>query len=143
MKQLSIRQKLFSVLLVFFLLVAVMPTIVKADALNDCLADSTKSVADCMKISQDALAGSSGYNTTDPAAGDLTTFVQNLVLGALSVVGTIFFIYMFYGGYLWFTSGGNEEQINQAKSAIRNGIIGIAVVLGAFSITAFVLNMFL
>jgi serine acetyltransferase len=68
------------VLLVFFLLVAVMPTIVKADALNDCLADSTKSVADCMKISQDALAGSSGYNTTDPAAGD------RAVIGAGSVV---------------------------------------------------------
>jgi len=45
-----------------------------------------------------------------------------------------------YAGILWGTSGGNEEKIMKAKKIIVSGIIGLLIVVFAFSIVSFVLD---
>ena len=59
------------------------------------------------------------------------TIIQNVLL----FVGFIFVILMIYGGYLWMTAGGNEEQLTKAKKVIVNSIIAVGVIFLSVSIT--------
>jgi len=80
------------------------------------------------------------------AGADTYSEVQDIVgIGlnaALSLVGLIFLILMVYAGYLWMTARGEEEQIKKAQKIITSSIIGLVVVMSAWSITFFVLNKF-
>jgi cytochrome bd-type quinol oxidase subunit 2 len=72
-----------------------------------------------------------------------TTFAETLgfiIKTALSLVGIIFTALMVYAGYLWMTARGESDQIEKAKEIIKGSIIGIVITLGAYSITAFVVN---
>lgn len=61
--------------------------------------------------------------------------VVGLLLGGL---GVSFFMLIIYGGYIWFISRGNEDQVDQAKSIIIDATIGLIVVLVAYILTFFV-----
>lgn len=61
------------------------------------------------------------------------------VIGAvLAFVGVIFLILIIYGGITWMTAGGNEEKIKKAKGLIVNSIIGLVIILAAYSIVSFI-----
>lgn len=61
------------------------------------------------------------------------------VLGAvLAFVGVLFFGLMIYGGLLWMTARGNDQQVEKAKDLIIQAVIGIIIVLGAYAITTFI-----
>lgn len=64
--------------------------------------------------------------------------VANLIQVALGFVGVIFVILMIYGGYLWMTARGNEEQVGKAQNIIRESLIGVIVIFIAYFVTAFV-----
>ena len=88
-------------------------------------------------LTKDA-ANKAGY---DAAGTTDTTFAANLgivVQAALSFVGIIFLILMVYAGYLWMTARGESDQVDKAKKIIIQSIIGLAITVGAYSITAFV-----
>lgn len=52
----------------------------------------------------------------------------------LAVVGIIAVAYLIYGGFMYITSGGNEETAEQAKKIIQNSIIGLVVIVLSFTI---------
>jgi len=60
--------------------------------------------------------------------------IAMLILGVLAV-GLIL-----WGGFIWMTSGGSEDKIDKAKKILKNGIIGLVIILSAWGITTFVLN---
>lgn len=64
----------------------------------------------------------------------LNVFLPNLI-GAFFVGAIIvdFFVLMI-AGIRWITAGGNQEQLARAKDALRNGLIGLVVVLSVFAI---------
>jgi hypothetical protein len=99
-------------------------------------------ISKCIKDFQGNVGEKSGFDTDDATANP-TVFLQPLIAAIFGVTGIIFFVYMFFGGYLWFTSGGDAEQLKKGHTAIRNAIIGLAIVLGSYSITAFVLTKIL
>lgn len=68
--------------------------------------------------------------------------VANVIKVLLSLLGILYICFIIYGGYLWMTAGGNDERVMKAKSAIRNGAIGIAIILSAFAIARFVVITF-
>lgn len=68
-------------------------------------------------------------------AGRISQFIQIL----LSFLGVIFLILMIYGGFLWMTARGNENQVTDAKKIIVNSTIGVVIVMMAYAITWFVL----
>lgn len=68
----------------------------------------------------------------------LAEVIGDIIAIALMVVGAIFLILMIYGGYTWMTAGGDSEKIKKAQQIIRNAVIGLVVVLGAYVITQFV-----
>jgi hypothetical protein len=83
-----------------------------------------------------AAAGASGagYNTNVDSNTGLATLAGYVVRMFISFLGVIFICYTIYGGFLWMTAGGKEEPIEKAKSIIRNGVIGLIIILCAASI---------
>lgn len=77
-------------------------------------------------------AGSSGAGYGAPI--DFRIMVALILKMFLTLIGTIFTIYLVYGGFLITTSAGDEEKITKAKHIVTNGVIGIAVVLSSWGI---------
>lgn len=59
---------------------------------------------------------------------------------ALTLVGLVFFALTIYGGALYLTAGGNEEQVKKATSTIARSIIGLLIVIFAGAITQFIVR---
>lgn len=63
------------------------------------------------------------------------------ILGyALTFVGVIFFGLMVYGGFLWMTARGKEEQVKKAIELIQNAAIGLVVIFLSYVVTNFILE---
>lgn len=60
--------------------------------------------------------------------------VTNWLFGILLAAAVIFLI---YGGFLFVTASGNEEQLVKARSIIRYAVVGLVVALLAQGIIAF------
>ncbi len=61
-----------------------------------------------------------------------------IIGGVLAFVGVIFLILTIYGGITWMTAGGNEEKIKKAKGLIVNSIIGVIIILAAYTIVNYI-----
>lgn len=86
-------------------------------------------------------AGVELTKTTAPtglSTANIQTTTGTLIKGALTLVGTVFFALMFYGGFTWMTARGEEDKITKAKETIVAAAIGIAIILAAYAITNFV-----
>lgn len=71
---------------------------------------------------------------------DVIGIIGQFITLALSFAGVIFVILIIYGGWLWGSARGNEEQVQEAEKLIRNAVLGIIVTFAAFTIARFVLN---
>lgn len=73
---------------------------------------------------------------------DLGTFISKSFGGILLVAGLATFLYLIYGGVEWITSGGDKGKIEEARSKITNGIIGLAIVASAWAVFLLVIYFF-
>ena|SRR3990167_11040842 len=80
----------------------------------------------------------SGLSSTDPR--EIAARIINVSLGLL---GTITLVLIIYGGFLWMTAAGNDDQVGKAKQIMIAGIIGLAIVLAAYGIATYVVNSLL
>jgi len=92
---------------------------------------------------RNAFGANSPLNTVANQAGvqdvgDVQTVAGRIINTALTLVGIIFLLLMVYGGYMWMTARGNEEQVTKAQKIIYGTVIGLVVVLSAYAITVFV-----
>lgn len=71
---------------------------------------------------------------------DIRTTVAKIIRVALGLLGIVALGIILYAGYLYMTAGGNEDQIGTAKKWIRNGVIGLVIILSAYAIVSFVIN---
>lgn len=72
---------------------------------------------------------------------DPRTIVVRYINVFLGILGVLILIYIVYGGYMIMTSAGESSQVDQGKSIIKNAIIGLAVVLAAYSITTVIVRI--
>ena len=56
----------------------------------------------------------------------------------LSLLGIIFMVLIIYGGFLWMTSAGNEIKVLKAKKTLTQAVIGLIIIMSAYSITYFI-----
>lgn len=84
----------------------------------------------------EATADAAGIKTNKP----LPELVGQIVGAGLSLLGIVFLGLMLYGGFRWMTARGDTKMVTEAKDTITNAIIGIAIVVGAYAITDFVIN---
>lgn len=82
------------------------------------------------------LADTAGFDVS-ASIGDVVAYV---IQGFLALLGVIFVILIILGGYKWMNAGGNEEQVREAQEMIRRAIIGLIIIIGAYSITYFVFS---
>lgn len=66
--------------------------------------------------------------------------VAGIMQAVLGLVGLILVIIIAYSGILWMTARGNDEQVERARKYISNSIIGLIIVLFAYTITTFVIQ---
>ena len=68
----------------------------------------------------------------------ISVIVGRIISAALGFLGTLFLVYLVYGGFKWLTAAGNEEGVEEAKNIIRHATIGLALCLAAYGIASFV-----
>ena len=79
-----------------------------------------------------------GYDTTKDSVLPIVANIVNIVYG---LIGVIFFILIIYGGIVWWTAGGKDEQVKKAQNIIQRSAIGLFIVVLAYAITYFILNV--
>lgn len=72
----------------------------------------------------------------------LETMVGDVIQIALSLLGTLFVCLIIYAGYIWLTAAGNEQRIEKAKKLLFESILGLVIVIAAYAVTYFLVNIF-
>lgn len=71
---------------------------------------------------------------------DLKTTVLNIIRLLLGLMTLVAVVLIIYGGFIWLTAAGNEENVEKAKRIISAAVIGLIVILLAWAIVIFVAN---
>ncbi len=77
-----------------------------------------------------------GAENREPLAPQRIIF--GIVQVALGAIATVFLVLTIYAGYLWWSAGGNETQVETAKNTLRNAVIGIFLVSSSYAIVTFI-----
>jgi len=93
-----------------------------------------------MKGGLQELGQASGYQTSGISETTVSEIAGIAVKTFLSILGIIFIVLMLYGGYLWMTAGGKEEQLTKAKELIQAAVIGLIIIVAAYAISFFIFN---
>ncbi len=80
-----------------------------------------------------AATGESGAGFS--AAQDPRLIAANIIKISLSLIGILFLCYAIYAGFRIMTARGEEDQVNEGKKTLQRAIIGLVIILSAFSIT--------
>lgn len=64
----------------------------------------------------------------------------SIILAVLGLLGVVFVVLLTYGGFLWLSAAGEEEKVKKAQGLIVNSIIGILIVIAAYTIAWYVLG---
>lgn len=90
--------------------------------------------------SQLSKAGQGAYGADMEGTTSLPGMIGAIIKVVLGMLGVILVIILTYAGFLYMTAGGDTKQLGKAKDLMRNGIIGIIIVVGAYAITDFVIT---
>jgi len=101
-------------------------------AATSCLAEDTGVTKALEGLSK------SGADLQNDKLQDFPATIGRFVGALLSFVGVLFLVLMIYGGFLWMTDRGNEDQVKKAKDLIQAAIIGLIIVLLAYAITKYI-----
>src|SRR3989338_2263003 len=71
---------------------------------------------------------------------DLPDAVVAIVKLFLGFLGLMAVVVILIGGFQWLLAAGNTEKIEKAQQLLWGGVIGLAIVIGAFTITNFVIT---
>ncbi|MCF7860200.1 pilin, partial [Patescibacteria group bacterium] len=74
-------------------------------------------------------------SATDPRI--IIARIINIVLLFLGVIAVGLII---YAGFIWMTSAGNDEKVEEAKKILKNAVIGLIIILSSWGIATFILN---
>ncbi len=85
-----------------------------------------------------ATADVAGLKAAQPAA-----VIGSIIGYALSFIGVIFMVLVLYGGYLWMTSYGESQKVDKARDLITGAVIGLVIIIAAYTITNFVVKAIL
>ncbi len=70
---------------------------------------------------------------------DIRISVVKVINVLLGLLGLVFVVLILYAGFMWMTSAGNTEKVDTAKKILGASIIGLVIIMTAYSITRFVL----
>jgi len=68
----------------------------------------------------------------------LAGIVATVVKAFLGLLGIIFLVLIIYAGFEWMTAQGDEKKVDKAKDTLTRAVIGLIIIIAAYSITYFV-----
>jgi hypothetical protein len=71
---------------------------------------------------------------------DVRTTIGGVIRGFMGLLGIVAVVIILLGGFKWMTAGGSEEKVAEAKKLIYSGIIGLIIIMSAYSIAQFVVG---
>jgi len=80
---------------------------------------------------------SAGYATADRST--LSVIVGTVIQAFLGLLGVIFVVLIIYAGYNWMMAQGEEEKVIKAKDTLKRAVIGLAITIGAYAISYWVI----
>lgn len=83
-----------------------------------------------------AFAGREGAGYAAPE--DPRLVVAGIIRTVLTLIGILFVVYTVYAGFLIMTARGEEEKVKKGKDTLRRAVIGVLIVMLAYSFTLFV-----
>jgi len=95
---------------------------------------------DPTKINPGFMAGESakvaGINVGSD--NDIGGVVSLVIKAFLSILALLFIVLVILGGYYWMSAGGDETKMTKAKDTIQKAIIGLIIIISAYTITVFI-----
>jgi len=82
-------------------------------------------------------------NNIGLSAEDPRIMVAKIINVAFGFLGIIAVGLIIYAGWLWMSSGGSPEKIDEAKNILKNAAIGLLIILSAWAIATFIFNKLL
>ncbi len=98
-------------------------------------------IASAANLSNAFSIANESANNTYQTNRELYPILGDIISVILSIIGIIFTIFIIYAGYLWLTAAGNETKVDKAKDILKQSLIGIAVVIGAYVISYFFIQI--
>ena len=147
--QKSLKTKIKTLFLAIIAILSIgLPVSVSASSLCDKMSSSTGGFLSCNQdvvsftefqggLSAPSATGYQGNIATQTDARKLIVSIVNYALGFLGLLAVIVII---YGGFMYVTSMGKEEQSGTGKKAITYAVIGIIIILMSFAIVNTVLQ---
>lgn len=92
-----------------------------------------------------SLAQDNRFGLADAASiglpqNDLRVAIVRIIQILLGFLGIVAVSLILYGGFIWMTSGGDPAKLEKAKKILINTVIGIIIILSAYTITAFIIR---
>lgn len=71
---------------------------------------------------------------------DVRHRVVKLINWVLTLLGIVVVILIIFAGFKWMTAAGNEDAVKKAKTILTNAVIGLIIIVLAWSVTLFILR---
>lgn len=81
-----------------------------------------------------------GIDNSLASGEDMRIVAGRFIQFALGFLGILAVLLIMYGGFIWMTSGGDEEKIKKAKGVLQSSVIGLVIILSSWGLTTFILN---
>lgn len=104
------------------------------DAIGGVLDCGTQDVTSFVGFQAEIGLGGEGLAPELKRAENARDFIVNVVNFALGFLGLIALIIIIYGGFMYVTAAGNEEQAGKGKKSIMYALIGIVIILASYAI---------
>lgn len=79
-------------------------------------------------------------DTSQVKTTSLPVLVGSIINVILGVLGIVLLFYVLYAGFLWMTAGGDTKKVEEAKTMLRNAIIGLVLIMASVAISNFVIQ---
>ncbi len=76
----------------------------------------------------------------DTDVREVVALIINALLGFLGVLFTVLII---YGGFLWMTAAGNDQQVEKARKILTQATIGLLIVVLAYALSTWIFRSIL
>ena len=81
--------------------------------------------------------GGIAWGDTGKIAGEKLGAAFSAIIGLLTVISSLYFIFQLVTGAVqWISSGGEKSGLQQARDKITNGLIGLVIVVASIAIVS-------
>ncbi|MEI8360849.1 MAG: pilin [bacterium] len=87
--------------------------------------------------------GAIGLAEYDENKNDPRIIIANVIKFMLGFLGIIAVIIILFAGFKWMTAGGDSKKIDEAKDLMKNGVMGLIIILSSWAIANFVIDQLL